>query len=86
MTRQDAKTLFEITKLQKEFSRGIYPEDLVNKQVLSKRSCQEKVKDLLSKGFLEEANEQGANVYRVTVTGINDMCAYRDIKIEYDKL
>ena len=86
MKKQDANTLFEIYKLQKEQNRNIYPEDLVNRQILSKRSCQTKVRDLLSNGFLKEINEMGANVYNLSLKGIYGMCAYRDIKIEYERL
>ena len=86
MTRAEAKTLFEIYKLRRQQNRNIYPEDLVNRQILSKRSCQSKVKELLEKGLLCEINEMGANVYDLSAKGIYGMCAYRDIKLEYEKL
>ena len=86
MKKSDANTLFEIYKLQNEQQRNIYPEDLVNKQILSKRSCQTKVRELLEHGFLNEVNEMGANVYTLSTKGIYGICAYRDIKLEYEKL
>lgn len=86
MTKTDANILFEIYKMQQKQNRNVYPEDLINKQILSKRNGQGKVKDLLSKGLLQEINERGANVYRLSVKGMYEMCAYRDIKIEYERL
>ncbi len=84
MKKTDANTLFEIYKLQNELERNVYPEDLINRQILSKRSGQRRVRELLEAGFLQEINEQGANVYNLSLKGIDGMCAYRDIRIEYE--
>lgn len=85
MKKSDANVLFEIYKLQNELNRNIYPEDLINRQVLSKQGGQGKVRELLESDFLEANNNQGANIYHVSVKGIDSMCAYRDIRIEYDR-
>ncbi len=82
MKREDAIILSKIYKIQKEHDRDFYPGDIANAQILPKSKCQTKVEELRDKGFLIETVNRGANQYKVSPKGIEQMCAYRDIKLE----
>ena len=82
MLREDAILLSKMLKVEQEESRGIYPEDLVSRQILSKHNCKAKVDSFVEDNLLTFESTHGANVYHVTKHGIYQICAYRDLALE----
>lgn len=82
MSRENALLLAKIWKIEKEYKRPIYPQELWKKGVCSSKQCNNIIAELTNKGMLIEQNERGANTYRISNLGFSQMETYLDIKRE----
>lgn len=80
MERTTALQLFEIYKLQKNYGRNIYPEELRGHNICSGSRAKSLIEELKDVFAIEEENVQGANTYRVTNIGIAQLESYLDLK------
>jgi hypothetical protein len=85
MDRQLALKLFEIQKLENELKRGIYPDELVSKQIASRHEVGPLIEALASTFSIDVENVQGANAYHVTNIGYRHLMSYLDFKRELEK-
>ena len=82
MERDLALKLFAIYKLQNEYKRNIYPDELRTHGICTRSQIKPLIDDLKVHHDIEEENIQGANTYRVTNIGISHLQSYLDIKRE----
>ncbi len=82
MSRENALLLSQIWKMQKEYGRDIYPQELWKRGICSSSKYESLVEDLVNKGMLIEQNERGANVYHISNLGFAQMETYLDIRRE----
>lgn len=82
MKRETALKLFEIYKLQCEYGRNVYPEELRGHGICSERELKDLFAELQEVFAIEEHNVMGANTYRVTNIGVAQLESYLDIRRE----
>ena len=82
MSREHALLLQKINTVIKETSRGVYPEDLVNRGLLSKSKAKQVFQELEEHHYLMSVNVNGANRYVINNIGEACMETYLDIKRE----
>ena len=70
MEREMALHLYGIYKIEKECGREVYPDELRTHNVCTASRIPTLLEELKDMGAIEETNNQGANVYHVTNTGI----------------
>ena len=80
MKREDALIMQQIYGVEKQYKRNVLPVDLVAEHIVPASKGQKKLEELNKLGYLAEIAENGANTYKTTVKGYQQMCAYRDVK------
>ncbi|MBR1671085.1 MAG: hypothetical protein IJ695_10355 [Butyrivibrio sp.] len=82
MDRETATKLFELHKLEKEYGRGVYPEELHAHGVCTKSQVGPLIENLMETFSVIEENVQGANTYRLSNIGLAHLESYLDFKRE----
>jgi hypothetical protein len=82
MSRELAVKLWKIYILEKDYNRGIYPDELRSHGICTKHEISSLIDALKKDCALIETNVQGANTYTVSNIGKAHIESYLDLKRE----